>query len=86
MASWYDQRFKIILSVLPIQTIGSLFKFKDRLPSDMTSGVIYLFTCPNCSLGTGSYIGSTERMLRVRVAGHLDTSHRTGIDLGVKER
>ena len=66
-------------------SIGSLFKFKDRLPSDMNSGVVYLFNCPKCTLGTVSYIGCTERMLRVRVAGHLGLSHRTGDSIGVKE-
>ena len=66
-------------------TLGSLFKFKDRLPSDMNSGIVYLFNCPKCTLGTVSYIRCTERMLKVRVAGHLGPSHRTDDTLGVKE-
>ena len=62
--------------------IDSLFKFKDKLSRDMISGVVYLFNYPKCTFGTVSYIGCTERMLRVRVAGRFGTSHRTGEPLG----
>ena len=50
----------------------------------MNFGVVYLFNCLKCTLGTVSYIG-TERMLRVRVAGYLGLSNRTGGSCGVKE-
>ena len=56
----------------------NLFKFKDNLPTLMHSGVVYEFTCPNCKLGSGtSYIGSTQRLLKVRISDHLLISHRT---------
>jgi hypothetical protein len=41
-------------------SISTLFKFKDSMPFDMRSGVVYSFTCPGC----------TDRTLRVRDAEH----------------
>ena len=65
------------------QTIQSLFRFKDSLPELMQTGVVYKYTCPKCNLGT--YIGSTERLLKVRIDSHKGVSHRTGSLLNVKE-
>ena len=65
------------------RTIGSLFKFKDSVPSLMRSLVIYKYTCPRCNLGT--YVGSTKRMLKVRIDSHRGVSHRTGCVLNRKE-
>ena len=64
-------------------TLGSLFKFKDKLPPLMQSLVIYRYTCPRCNRGT--YIGSTKRLLKVRIDSHRGVSHRTGISLHKKE-
>ena len=57
-------------------TIGSLFRYKDRLNPLMTSKVVYKYTCPRCDFG--SYIGATKRLLRVRINSHNGVSHRTG--------
>ena len=65
------------------RTLQSLFKFKDTLPELMQSGVIYKYFCPKCNLGT--YVGCTERLLKVRIDSHKGTSHRTGCLLNVKE-
>ena len=64
-------------------TIGSLFHFKDTLPELMRSGVIYKFTCSKCNFGT--YVGCTNRLLKVRIDSHGGVSHRTGILLNKKE-
>ena len=64
-------------------TIKSLFKFKDSLPELMRSSVVYQFSCPKCNFGT--YIGCTNRMLRVRIDSHRGVSHRTGVSLSKKE-
>ena len=64
-------------------TIGSLFKFKDRLPELMRSGVVYEFNCPKCNFG--KYVGCTNRLLKVRIDSHRGVSHRTGISLKTKE-
>ena len=60
-----------------------LFRFKDTLPELMQSRVIYKYSCPKCNLGT--YIGCTERLLKVRIDSHRGTSYRTGCTLNVKE-
>ena len=65
------------------RTIGSLFRFKDTVPSLMRSLVVYKYTCPRCNLGT--YVGSTKRMLKVRIDSHRGISHRTGSTLNKKE-
>lgn len=65
------------------RTIGSLFRFKDTVPNLMRSLVVCKHTCPGCNLGT--YVGSTKRMLKVRVDSHRGVSHRTGCTLSKKE-
>lgn len=65
------------------KTLGSCFKFKDTIPTLMRSLVVYKYTCPKCNFGT--YLGSTKRMLRVRIDAHCGVSHRTGCNLNRKE-
>ena len=45
--------------------------------------VVYKYTCPRCNLGT--YLGSTKRMLKVRIDAHRGVSYRTGNNLATKE-
>ena len=85
-SSFHSQLIKILKSFFPATefrlcyvnplTIGSLFRSKDTLPSDLRSSVVYEFTCPGCKSGS-SYIGSTSRQLMVRVAEHRGISPRT---------
>ena len=56
--------------------INSLFKFKDTLPLLMRSRVVYKYNCPKCNLGT--YVGSTDRLLKIRIDSHRGVSYRTG--------
>ena len=56
-------------------SIGSLFRYKDRLPKGCESSVVYKFSCASCG---ASYIGSTLRNLHSRVHQHLGKSIRTG--------
>ena len=63
--------------------IGSLFKIKDTLSYLMTSSVVYKYTCPRCNRGT--YVGSTRRLLKVRIDAHRGVSHRTGSKLSNPE-
>ena len=65
------------------KSIASLFRFKDRLPPLMSSGVVYEYNCPKCNLG--KYIGSTRRLLRVRADSHRGVSYRTGCQLANPE-
>ena len=56
-------------------TIGSFFSIKDKPSHLMRSGVVYMYNCPGCNLGR--YIGSTSRLLLVRICSHRGVSHRT---------
>ena len=40
----------------------TIFRFKDRLPSDLVSGVVYKYTCGRCS---STYYGETGRHLKL---------------------
>ena len=68
--------FKIVL-VNPF-SVGSFFRYKDRLPLGMLSSVVYEFSCAQSG---ASYIGSTIRQLCCRVAEHTGRSVRTGAAL-----
>ena len=55
-------------------TIGSLSLFKDALPKDLRSGVVYKFSCGGCD---ATYIGCTRQRFKARVCQHLGISDRT---------
>ena len=90
---FYEDLHKIVnkhlpaikLKLIPINplTIGSFFTSKERLKPLMTSGVVYSFDCPRCSLG--KYVGCTRRLLKVRIDSHCGVSYRTGMKLSNPE-
>ena len=55
--------------------IGDFFKFKDSIPSNIRSLVVYKFSCSSCN---ATYIGKTERHHKVRMCEHLGISYKTG--------
>ena len=55
-------------------TIGSFFRFKDKIPAELCHSVVYKFRCAQCA---SEYVGSTIRPLYVRVAEHSGRSPRT---------
>ena len=55
--------------------ISSFFPFKDKVPTFLRSGVVYLFKCRCCS---ASYVGQTTRHLHTRVSEHLGLTPITG--------
>ena len=57
-------------------TLGSLFRFKERLPTELLSSVVYKYSCARCASGT--YVGSTIRATHMRIAEHRGRSYRTG--------
>ena len=59
-------------------TIGSLFRVKDPLPTSLCSNVVYCFRCPDCM---SRYLGSTTRNLKIRIAEHMGVSFRTGTQI-----
>ena len=71
--SFNHVNFRIVLSN-PYK-IGSFFKFKDKIPSDVQSRVIYEYKCSSCN---ARYIGSTCRAFKTRRLEHLGRSIHTG--------
>ena len=73
--------FKDILNCCKLQIVfksqrklASVFRFKDRLPYDLVSGVVYKYTCGSCK---SSYYGETDRHLKVRCGEHIGISPLT---------
>ena len=54
--------------------LAHFFKFKDAIPSDLSSHIIYQFKCPGCNAG---YIGETRVYHKVRNCQHLGISEWT---------
>ena len=54
--------------------LSNIFCFKDRLPSDLVSGVVYKYTCGRCN---SAYYGETDRHLKVRLGEHIGISPLT---------
>ena len=62
-------------------TIGSRFSFKDKIPEECLSNLVYKYTCESCK---AFYIGKTESQFRCRICQHLGISARTGEELSSK--
>ena len=63
---------KIILK--STNRLSSLFRFKDAIPKELQSHLIYKFSCSSCN---ASYYGKTERHLNVRAGEHIGLSPLT---------
>ena len=51
--------------------LSNVFRFKDRLPFDLVSGVVYKYTCGRCN---SNYYGEMDRHLKVRSGEHIGIS------------
>ena len=47
-----------------------MFRFKDRVPYDLVSGVFYEYRCGRCN---SSHYGETQRHFKARSSGHMGT-------------
>ena len=54
--------------------LANFFRFKDHLPFDIVSGVVYKYTCGRCN---SSHYGETDRHLKVRFREHIGISPLT---------
>ena len=54
--------------------ISNAFRFKDRLPYDLMSCVVYNFQCGRCNT---SYYGKIDRHLKIRSGEHIGISPLT---------
>ena len=59
-------------------TIRSFFRYKDRVPKELCSNIVYKFNCSSCNAG---YIGSSIRNLKIRVCEHKGISCRSLLPL-----
>ena len=55
--------------------LSSLFRFKDIVPGDLASSVVYSYVCGGCN---ATYYGQTKRHLKVRASEHIGISALTG--------
>ena len=62
--------------------IKYFFNYKDHLPLDLRSGIVYKYTCGICK---DSYIGSSIKQARVRFSHHHGFSFRTGRPLSCQQ-
>ena len=51
--------------------LGNNFHFKDQIPKDLTSGVVYKFQCGLCN---ESYYGECMRHLNIRIGEYIGIS------------
>ena len=58
----------------PSRTIQSLFKFKDVVPVELQSSIIYKYNCSCCN---ATYTGRNKRHLPARIHEHQGRSIRT---------
>ena len=56
--------------------IKNYFSYKDLIPDDLKSFLVYKFTCPSC---TSSYIGETCRHFKTRIEDHVKKDNKSHI-------
>ena len=66
--------YKIQIVFKSQRNLSNVFRFKDRLPYELISRVVYKFQCGRCN---SSYIGETDRHLKVRSGEHIGISSLT---------
>ena len=71
----YYPQVNLRLIYKSLDTIGSRFRFKDKMPADCLSCLIYQYTCDSCN---AVYIGKTAQTFKCRVFQHRGVSPRTG--------
>ena len=69
------ENFNIKL-VFNLFKIKSYFSYKDPIPDDMKSFLVYKFTCASCS---SSYIGKTCRNFQTRIEEHIRKDNKSHI-------
>ena len=63
----------------PRRTIQSFFKYKDIIPSEFQSSMVYQYKCNSCR---ALYVGQSKRQFKVRLLEHYGRSLRTNRPLG----
>ena len=58
--------------------LRNFFSFKDKIPTNLKSLVLYKFKCSDCKI---TYIGKTSRHFQIRYSEHLGISKVTNLPL-----
>ena len=66
---------KIQVMFKSVNRLGTYFRFKDKIPLNARSFVLYKFKCSGCN---SAYVGKTKRHYLVRMFEHLGISLSTG--------
>ena len=56
--------------------IKNYFSYKDPIPNDLKSSLVYIYTCASCS---SSYIGKTYRHFKARIDEHIKKDSKSYI-------
>ena len=56
-------------------SVKSFFCFKDKIPDDLQSNVVYSYNCGQCQ---ATYVAETSRHLHTRISDYKGVSSRTG--------
>ena len=72
---FYKENFNIKLVFNPFK-IKNYFSYKDPIPNDLKSFLVYKFTCASCS---SSYIGETCRHFKTRIEEHIKKDNKSRI-------
>ena len=70
----FHPSIKVIFIYRAATRLRNLFTFKDRIPSYLSSGIVYKYTCSRCN---STYIGETIRHAKKRFCEHMGTSALT---------
>ena len=65
--------FKLVFNSFKIK---KYFSYKDPIPNDLKSFLVYQFTCASCS---SSYIGKTCRHFKTRIEEHIKKDNKSHI-------
>ena len=67
---------KLLLLLFNSFKIKNYFSYKDPIPDDLKSFLVYKFTCASCS---SSYIGETCRHFKTRIEEHIKKDNKSHI-------
>ena len=59
---------KLLVIFRSQRRLSTMFRYKDVMPSDLSSYILYRYTCGTCN---SSYIGKTDRHCHIRWCEHL---------------
>ena len=74
---------KLIVVFSSKNKLRNFFSFKDKVPTNLKSLVLYKFTCSDCNV---TYIGKTSRHFQVRFSEHLGISKVTNLPLKYSQK